>query len=97
MKIVKIKQMENGAHRNQDGWTGNVPDGWAIVPDGANLPNFPFGTMETVERGGARYVSRWTALPIPPTPEPEEDSIEELLLEMAADHEERLCMLELGL
>lgn len=35
---------------------------------------------------------------IPARPEPEpESTTEEILLELAADHEERLCMLELGI
>ena len=32
-----------------------------------------------------------------PEPEPEEPTTEDILLDMAADHEERLCLLELGL
>lgn len=42
--------------------------------------------------------------PVPPPPPPEppdppepEETTEDLLLEMAADHEERICMLELGI
>ena len=32
----------------------------------------------------------------PPDPEPKEPTTEEILLELAADHEARICMMELG-
>lgn len=55
--------------------------------------------------GFARRIYSGTTLTYTDKPEPEpeptppvqhEDTVEEILLEMAADHEERLCMLELG-
>lgn len=42
------------------------------------------------------YTNKPEPEPEPTPPVPHEDSVEEILLEMAADHEERLCMLELG-
>ena len=51
MRIVEIAALENGAHRNQDGNLSKVPDGWAVIPEGMELGNFPFGevTAEEVE------------------------------------------------
>lgn len=46
------------------------------------------------ENGTLTYTNK--PEPEPTQPVPHEDSVEEILLEMAADHEERLCMLELG-
>ena len=79
MKIIKINPLENGAHDNQtiggvaaDNF--NVPDGWAILPDGMETPNFPFGDITVDETQTPPVVTSWTPLPIPdpePAPEPE--------------------------
>ena len=42
------------------------------------------------------YTNKPEPEPEPTMPVQHEDSVEEILLDMAADHEERLCMLELG-
>ena len=51
MRIVEITALPNGAHRNQDGNLSKVPDGWAMIPEGMEMENFPFGevTAEEVE------------------------------------------------
>lgn len=46
------------------------------------------------ENGTLTYTNKPEPEPMPPVPH--EDSVEDILLEMAADHEERLCLLELG-
>ena len=80
MRIIEIVALENGAHRNQTSnfSTQTVPNGWAIIPEGTDTPNFPFGTFEVKERygNGVMYMieDSWTPLPIPepePVPEPE--------------------------
>ena len=98
MKIIEIAALDNGAHRNQTGNFSAIPDGWAIIPDGMETPNFPFGKVEVAEINGVMTVAKWTAGTIPePEPEPEpEPTTEEILLELAADHEARLCEIELG-
>ena len=98
MLIIEISSLDNGAHRNQTGNFSTIPDGWAIIPDGMETPNFPFGKVEVAEINGVMTVTKWTAGTIPePETEPEpEPTTEEILLELAADHEARLCEIELG-
>ena len=74
MRIIEIAALENGAHNNQSGNTLSlVPDGWAILPDDMETPNFPFGDI-TVDDQTPPVVTSWTPLPIPePEPEPEPD------------------------
>lgn len=73
MLIIEITALDNGAHRNQNGFLSRIPDGWAIVRDGENLENFPFGSFETEEINGAVYMksNSWVAGEIP---EPEVDN-----------------------
>lgn len=50
MKIIEIKALDNGAHRNQEGVFFEIPpEGWAVIPDDMETPNFPFGEIETTE------------------------------------------------
>lgn len=74
MTIIEITALSNGAHRNQTGTFSAIPDGWAIIPDGMETPNFPFGEITVVEVDGVPTVTSWTAgtLPEPePVPDPE--------------------------
>ena len=71
MKIIEIAELDNGAHKNQTGTFSAVPGGWAIIPDGMETPNFPFGDI-TVDDQTPPVVTSWTPLPIP-EPEPEPD------------------------
>ena len=72
MTIIEITALSNGAHRNQTvSGAVTVPDGWAILTDGMDTPNFPFGDI-TVDNQKPPVVTGWTPLPIPePEPEPE--------------------------
>lgn len=49
MKIIEIQSLENGAHRNQSWNSETIPDGWALIPDGFETPNFPFGEIVAEE------------------------------------------------
>lgn len=99
MRIVEIKPLSNGAHRNQDSTFDILPDGWAIIPKDMELANFPFGDVTVDEIDNIMTVTSWTPGIIPdPDPEPEKqpsaiDDIESLVV----DHEYRLTLLELGL
>lgn len=103
MTIIEVIPQSNGAHRNQTS-TGPIepPEGWAVVPETMQpLENFPFGGVEVKEIDGALTVTKWTPGTVPePEPEPEppepEEPTEALLLDLAADHEERICLLEMG-
>lgn len=89
MKIIKIEPNGNGSHNNQtingaDSATFPVPEGWAIIPDGMETPNFPFGDI-TVDNQTPPVVTSWTPLPIPepepaPDPEPTADEVLNALL-----------------
>ena len=74
MLIIEIAALDNGAHRNQNGGVSFIPDGWAVVPDGMEMPNFPFGEVEVAEINVVMTVTKWTAGVIPKTehaqPEP---------------------------
>lgn len=70
MRIIEVAALSNGAHRNQTGAFSAVPDGWAVIPDTLETPNFPFGDV-TVNDSTPPVVQTWTPLPIP-EPEPEE-------------------------
>lgn len=81
MRIIEIAALENGAHRNQTGNFSAVPDGWAVVPDGMECKNFPFGEVEVAEINGIMTVTKWTPGEMPepePMPEPEKDVWDEL-------------------
>ena len=72
MRITEIAALDNGAHRNQTGTISAVPDGWAVIPDGMETPNFPFGEVTVDETKTPPVVTGWTAGTIPePEPEPE--------------------------
>ena len=71
MNMLKIKALDNGAHNNQT-YHGVLPDGWAVIPDGMTLENFPFGEVEAKEINGVMTVTKWTAGVIPEPEEPVE-------------------------
>lgn len=85
MTIIEIAALSNGAHRNQTGTSSAIPDGWAIIPDGMETPNFPFGEVEVAEINGVMTVTKWTAGTIPepePEPEPEPTELDQLRADM---------------
>lgn len=95
MTIVEIKQLSNGAHRNQIG-VNFCPDGWAILPSTIEIQNFPFGNIQTELIDGIQTITSWEPLQIPEPVEPEVISTEDILSEMVIDHEYRLALLEGG-
>lgn len=73
MRIIEIKALENGAHRNQAGALSTIPDGWAQIPDDMKLPDtFPFVDItvdgQIVTNMGAGIV---------PAPDPEQTEAEQ--------------------
>lgn len=73
MRIIEIKALDNGAHRNQT-FNDAVPYGWAIIPDGMECENFPFGEVEVTEVDGIMTITKWTpgTMPEPKTKTPSE-------------------------
>ena len=74
MRIVKIKKSNNGGHLNQkkEGVFKIIPEGWAVIPDGIETKNFPFGEVEVDEINGVMTVIKWTPGNIPKIEETEE-------------------------
>ena len=64
MKIMEVAALPNGGHRNQD-CHGVVPDGWAVIPEGMELPNFPFGLAQTQVVDGVLTLTGWTPGELP--------------------------------
>ena len=72
MKIIEILALSNGSHRNQSGDNLFLPEGWAVIPDDMETPNFPFGELSAREIDGMMTVTAWIPGVIPePTPIPE--------------------------
>lgn len=61
MKIIKISKLNNGGHRNQTGDFEYIPEGWAVIPEGMETKNFPFGDIEVEKIDGVMTVTKWTA------------------------------------
>ena len=68
MRIIEVKTLSNGAHRNYRGTIAKVPEGWAKVPDDMETPNFPFGEIKVEEIDGVMTVTKWVAGTIPEKP-----------------------------
>lgn len=71
MRIIEIKTLENGSHRNQTGDFKTIPEGWAVIPDDMETPNFPFGEVKARKKNGVKTVTSWEAGTIPEVKEPE--------------------------
>lgn len=99
--MVEIKQLPNGGHRNQSSTPHNIPDGWAVVPMELDMPNFPFGEVETEEIEGVMTVTQWTP-GVKPAAEPEKEAeltaVEQLVLTQLQQQEtiDALVALQLG-
>ena len=75
MRIIEIMPLSNGAHRNQTvSGAVTVPDGWAVIPEGMEIPEtFPFVDL-VVE--GNKVVSMTEGVVPDPEPEPEPEPTE---------------------
>ena len=91
MRIVEIKALENGGHRNQMGDFDVIPEGYAVIPENMETPNFPFGEVKVKEIDGIMTVTKWTAGVIP-EPEPVHEA-ETITLELTKDQYDKLMSL----
>lgn len=74
MKIIEIKPLENGAHRNQTGNFSTIPTGWAEIPADVAIPEtFPFVSIEVEDN---KVVSMTAGVVPDPEPEPEPEPTE---------------------
>lgn len=78
MKIIEIQALDNGAHRNQETTSTRVPDGWAVIPEGVEIPEtYPF--VDLVVQGNQVVSMTAGVVPDPePEPEPEPTETEQL-------------------
>lgn len=99
MRMIEITALENGAHRNQTPSKVSVlPEGWAVIPDDMDTPNFPFGNIIVEEANGIPTVTTWIPGVLPePAPVEDEPTPQDDTDAMLIDHEYRLTLLELGL
>ena len=73
MKLVEIKKNENGGHDNvTSDYITEIPEGWALIPEDVETPNFPFGEVVAREVDGVMTVVKWTPGVIPEVEDPEE-------------------------
>ena len=81
LRLIEIKALKNGGHRNQNGSFKVIPDGWAVIPSDIEVENFPFGDVVAEEIDGVMTVTEWIPGIVPePTPEPEpEPTAKEML------------------
>lgn len=87
MTIIEISALENGAHRNQTGTMCTIPDGWAVIPDGMEIENFPFGNVTVEEINGVMTVTSWTPGTIPtPEQEPSVQTVDERVETLEAEN-----------
>ena len=78
MKIIEIRALDNGAHRNQTTTSTTIPTGWAEIPADVSIPEtFPF--VDVVTSGGKIVSLRAREVPAPePEPEPNPTETEQL-------------------
>ena len=93
MRIIEMKALPNGAHRNQTCDISFVPEGWAVIPEEMEIPaTFPFVNIE-VEDGIVTAITEGVVPETETTPEPNaQDDTDAMLV----DHEYRITLLELG-
>lgn len=80
MQILEIKKRPNGSHLNQT-YHGDLFEGWALIPDDMELPNFPFGEViaEEDKETGMMTVTEWIPGELPETPKiPQDTTIPDL-------------------
>ena len=78
MRIIEIKPLSNGAHRNQTGNFLSIPTGWAVIPEDVPIPEtFPFVTL-TVEGQTVTGMEPGVVPEPEPQPEPEPTETEQL-------------------
>lgn len=81
MQMIEIASHGNGAHGNQT-YHGFLPEGWAIIPEGIEIPDtFPFVDITVEDFEGRAVVATMTAGAVPePAPVPErEPTTEEII------------------
>lgn len=64
--LVKIEPFPDGAHDNVTVEScDNIPEGWALVPEGQSTGGFPYGEITTAVVDGVTIVTGWTRIEPP--------------------------------
>ena len=61
MILVKIETNGVGHLAQTIDRISKIPEGWAIVPDDMETPNFPYGDITVEEVDGVMVVTKWVA------------------------------------
>lgn len=80
MQMLEILAHLNGSHLNQT-YYGDLFEGWALIPEDMELPEFPFGEVEAEidKETGLMTVTKWIPGKCPPPPEiPQDTTIPDL-------------------
>ena len=92
MKLIEIKALSNGGHRNQESDLNYIPEGFAMIPDDMETPNFPFGDVVVEEINGVMTVTRWTP-GVVPEPVSESEPEETITLQLTKEQYNKLMSL----
>lgn len=98
MTIIEINAREDGSRniQSRDGAARVWEDGYIEVPSHLEAAVWAtYGWCDLDIQGDKLVGITPTERPPEPEPEPQPPSEEDVTLDMLADHEERLCMLEL--
>lgn len=79
MKLIKIETKGVGHLAQTIDRISKIPEGWAIVPDDMETPNFPYGEITVEEIDGVKTVTSWTPGEIPVVKTETEPSADEVL------------------
>ena len=92
MRIVEIKSLDNGGHRNQEGEFKSIPEGFAVIPEDMETPNFPFGDVVVKNINGIPTVTKWTP-GVVPEPVYESEPEETITLQLTKEQYNKLMSL----
>lgn len=81
MRLIKIKASKSGGHFAYTiDHISKIPEGWAVIPDDMETPNFPYGEITVEEVDGVMVVTKWVATDKPVAEEtPKEPSATEII------------------
>lgn len=79
MRLIKIESKGVGHLAQTIDRISKIPEGWAVVPDNMETPNFPYGEITVEEIDGVKTVTSWTPSEMPVVNVETEPSADEVL------------------
>lgn len=79
MRLIKIESKGVGHLAQTIDRISEIPEGWAVVPDNMETPNFPYGEITVEEIDGVKTVTSWTPSEMPVINAETEPSADEVL------------------